>query len=108
LLLVAAMAQATTREVEASRHTRLLAVLLVDALETLGREPRGASAREVRRWVCGTGSDEGPFSFTSACDTLGLPSTRLRRRLGLRGQNGRRCSARGLVRRGRAPHRPAR
>jgi hypothetical protein len=103
------MAQPSSRnrasEADGSRHARLLAVLLVDALETLGREPHGASAREVRDWVCAGVSDEGPFSFDRACDTLGLPPVRLRRRLGLRGQVARRASSRGFTRRGRAPHR---
>ena len=102
------MAQPSSRDrasdVEESRHARLLAVLLVDALETLGREPHGASAREVRDWVCAGGGDDGPFSFGRACDTLGLPPVRLRRRLGLRSQ-ARRVGGRGLARRGSAPRR---
>ncbi len=90
-------------ESEDSRRARLLAVLLVDALETLGREPRGDPAREVRTWVCAA-DDDGPFSFGRACETLGLPANRLRRRLGLRGQR-RRGSARGFTRCARAPRR---
>ena len=96
---------ACAEDTEESGRTRLLAVLLVDALETLGREPRGDSAREVRTWVCAA-QDGGAFSFARACDTLGLPVVHLRRRLGLRPQAARRGSGRGFSRSARTRRRP--
>ena len=81
---------------ENPRVTRLLGLLLVDALETLARGRSAAGSREARQWMCS--SANGVYSFEHACDAFGLPPDMLRRRLGLRPQSVRRRSARGWMR----------
>jgi len=86
------MARAQTRNAtgtDEARDARLLGLLLVDALQTMARERRGTSTREIRQWVChGDGRDR--YSFERACEAFGLPPVALRRRIGLRVQSARR------------------
>jgi hypothetical protein len=81
------------RRTEESSTKRLLAVLLVDALETVGRGRGAPGSREARAWLCAPESRE-PYSFAHACEVLGIPARALRRRVGLRPQAVRRSSAR--------------
>jgi len=82
---------------ENPRVTRLLGLLLVDALETMARGRTATGSREARQWMCSPSNDV--YSFEHACDAFGLPSDALRRRVGLRAQSVRRRSARGWIRR---------
>ena len=81
---------------ENPRVTRLLGLLLVDALETMARGRSATGSREARQWMCS--SSNGAYSFEHACEAFGLPSDALRRRLGLRAQSARRRSSRGWMR----------
>ena len=84
---------------EDPRTVRLLGVLLVDALETLGRGPRAEGSREARAWICARDDGDARYSFAGACAAYGLPAVALRRRVGLRPQAPPRRSARGWLRR---------
>jgi hypothetical protein len=76
---------------------RLLALLLIDALRTIARDPRARRARLTREWLC-AGDAPDPNSFEAACGAVGVPPAELRRRLGLRATAPRRRSARGWMR----------
>jgi hypothetical protein len=77
---------------------RLLALLLIDALETMAKGRWGRGAREARNWMCARRAS-APYSFEQACAAFGLPADALRRRIGLRRQTPPRRSACGWRRR---------
>jgi len=81
---------------ESPRVTRILGLLLVDALETIARGRSASGSREARQWMCSPSN--GVYSFEHACDAFGLPPDALRRRVGLRAQSARRRSSRGWMR----------
>jgi hypothetical protein len=81
------------RSTEESGTKRLLAVLLVDALEAVGRGRNAPGSREARAWICAAESRD-PYGFDHACEALGIPAAALRRRIGLRAQTVRRHSSR--------------
>jgi hypothetical protein len=87
---------AAPQTAENPRVTRILGLLLVDALETVARGRSADGAREARQWMCSPSS--GVYSFEHACDAFGLPPDMLRRRIGLRAPSARRRSARGWMR----------
>ena len=87
---------AAPQPAENPRVTRLLGLLLVDALETIAHGRSAVGAREARQWMCSP--SDGVYSFEHACDAFGLPPDALRRRLGLRAQGARRRSSRGWMR----------
>ena len=81
-------------------ESRLLMVLLGDALMAVRLGRKSTPARAARLWICApdAGADVG-LSFGSACERLGIDGARLRRRIGLRAGVPRRRSARGFTRR---------
>jgi hypothetical protein len=87
---------AAPQTAENPQVTRLLGLLLVDALETIAHGRSAAGSREARQWMCSPSN--GAYSFEHACDAFGLPPDALRRRLGLRAQSARRRSSRGWMR----------
>jgi hypothetical protein len=78
-------------------ENRLLAVLLAEVLHILATRPSDEALQRARTWVCAR-EPERRFSFEQACAAFGLDADRVRRRLGLRAQGGRRGSTRTFLR----------
>jgi len=75
----------------------LLALVLVNALDTVKKRRRGPSLRRAREWMC-MGDVPGRLGFERTCRDLSLDPARVRRRVGLRRARIRDVSRRGFRR----------